>query len=42
MNYDAIVTNAALREMFGYGILKGKVKLKWKQNKKKAKATGTS
>jgi hypothetical protein len=34
MDYDAIVTNAALRERFAYDIPNGKVKLKWRQNLK--------
>jgi hypothetical protein len=38
MNYDASVTEATLQEMFGYEIHEGKVKLKRRQNKKKAKA----
>lgn len=37
MNDDAIVTNTTLREMFGYEILEGKVKMKRSQNKKKTK-----
>lgn len=41
MDYDAIVTDAALRKMFGYDIPEGKVKLKWLQSKKKTPAAGS-
>jgi hypothetical protein len=40
MNYDAIVTDAALREMFGYEILEGKVKMKRRKNNKTTKVVG--
>jgi hypothetical protein len=42
MDYDIIVNDVAEPEMFGYEIFKGNVKLKWRQNKKKAKAAGPS
>lgn len=41
-DYDDIVTDATLREMFGYDIPEGKVKLKRRQRKKKAKVVGHS
>jgi hypothetical protein len=42
MNYDSIIIDVALRERFGYDIPKVKVKLKRRQNFKKAKAFGPS